>query len=327
LPVGDRVHHFEIHTLSGDDKVTYDYDLYVLWSFLATTLPVMRQLRSLKLTHPRVVPKYLISLKDMSHLHHLSITVGRNAQGVITFLNQLTQLTELSINVLGKKNWLLWPTDDYLFEPPLAMPNLRTLRWRDDEFQVCDEWNTDQTFHFLGACRIHPTAAIDIEIRWSEDSHISDMLPFFRAHKISKARLNFTREEYSMASIADELLQIPVLDLTAHFSHPQTFFARRQLPADLHFRVLSPSSGNIDDLLELLAILADNGRPVQSQSTRLHLWYDNTLDDWIETARLDYEREFREHTLKLNALNIEVIYEGPVDAEELALHLYMRTRC
>jgi hypothetical protein len=326
LPVGHLVHNFQVHAHDADEEPSFDYDADIIWQFLATTLPLMPQLRDLSLTHPHVVPECLSSLKEMHYLRALSITIGDDAEGIITFLNQLTQLTDLSINLLGRKHWRLWPSNYEPSEPPLAMPNLRKLRWREDEFNVCDTMDGDQTFHFLGACHIHPMAAIDIEIRYVEDSQVSDMLPFFRAHQLSEARLNFDKE-FDLSPIVKELMRLPVLHLTAHFPNPREFFQTRQLPATLHLRVLSDdSSGSYDDLLELLEILTENDRPVQSTPTRLHLWYDNTYDDYIETAKLDYEQQFEEYTSKLAALGIDVICEGPVDAAELALS-YVRTRC
>jgi hypothetical protein len=329
LPVGHRVHHFEVHSHDDDEEPTYDYDAAIFWKFLATTLPVMHNLRRLSLTHPHVVPKCLSSLKDMVHLRRLSITIGNEAEGIITFMNQLTQLTELSINLLGRKHWRLWPSNYYPSEPPFTLPNLRRLRWREDEFSVCDTMDGDQTFPFLGACRIHPTAAIDIETRYVDEySQASEMLPFFRSHNLSEARLN-CHNETDMSPIAEELMKLPVLYLSAHFPNPRGFFQTRQLPATLHLRVLSDdSSGSYDDLLELLEILTENGRPAQSTPTRLHLWYDNTYDDYIETAKLGYEQQLEEYASKLCELGIDVIHEGPVAAEELTLLApHMRTRC
>jgi hypothetical protein len=316
LPVGHLVHNFQVHAHDTDEEPSFDYDADIIWQFLATTLPVMPQLRDLSLTHPHVVPECLSSLKVMHHLRALSITIGDGAEGIITFLNQLTQLTELSINLLGRKHWRLWPSNYEPSEPPLAMPNLRKLRWREDEFNVCDTMDGDKTFHFLGACRIHPMAAIDIGIRYVEDSQASEMLPFFRSHKFSEAKLS-CHHEIDTSPIAEELMKLPVLYLPAHLSNRRDFFEGRSLPQTLHLQVLSGDrSRSYGDLLGLLEILTENGRPMQSTPARLHLWYDNTYNHCIETDKLDYERRFEEYTSKLCALGINVIFEGPMDAAE-----------
>jgi hypothetical protein len=317
-PVSHLVRNFQVHIYDEGKMPQYDHDAdaYTVWDFLAITLPVMPQLRDLSLTHPSVSPERLSSLKVMHHLRALSITIGDDAEGIITFLNQLTQLTDLSINLLGRKHWRLWPSDYEPSEPPLAMPNLRKLRWREDEFDVCDTMDGDQTFHFLGACRIHPMAAIDIGIRYVEDSQASEMLPFFRSHKFSEAKLN-CHHEIDISPIAEELMKLPVLYLPAHLSNPRGFFKGRSLPQTLHLQVLPDGWGRRDkDLIEILEILIENGCPVQSTPTRLHLWYDNSYSDYMRSAKLDYERQLEEYKSKLCELGIDVIYEGPVDAGE-----------
>jgi hypothetical protein len=323
LPVGHLVRELSIHDSEIDYSHFYDGDYY--WDFLATTLPCMPKLRSLMLVHPHVSAPSVESMKDMPHLRRLSITIGEKSEGIFTLLNQLTHLTDLSINILGKREWRLWPSEDYPTEPPLNMPNVMKFRWREDEFNLCDTLCGDATFRFFGACRIHPRAAIDIEIFWVTDSVVSDILPFFQAHNFSEGRLNFS-EDFDMSPIADELVKIPTLYLAAHMPQPHAFFARRILPAVLHLRVLSNSDGSLDDLLELLDILADSERSVQSPRTKLHLWYSNTFGQWSEDIKLDYKQRLERHSIKLNELGIDVVYEGPVEAAQLALQDWVPSR-
>jgi hypothetical protein len=317
-PVGHLVRNFQVHMYDEDEMPQFDYDAnaYIVWDFLETTLPLMLQLRNLSLTHPSVSPERLSSLKFMHHLRALSITIGDDAEEIFDFLNELTQLTELSINLLGRRHWSLWSSDYEPSDPPLAMPNLRKLRWREDEFGVCDIMDGDQTLHFLRACRIHPMAAIDIGVSYVEDSQSSAMLPFFRSHKFSEAKLN-CHHEIDISPIAEELMKLPVLYLPAHLSNPRGFFKGRSLPQTLHLQVLPDGWGRRDkDLIEVLEILIENGCPVQSTPTRLHLWYDNSYSDYMGSAKLDYERQLEEYKSKLCELGIDVVHEGPVDAGE-----------
>jgi hypothetical protein len=90
--------------------------------------------------------------------------------------------------------------------------------------------------------------------------------------------------------------------------------------------VLSNSDGSLDDLLELLDILADSERSVQSPRTKLHLWYSNTFGQWSEDIKLDYKQRLERHSIKLNELGIDVVYEGPVEAAQLALQDWVPSR-